>query len=100
MIVLLPGESFSWGAGSLYDGSLLAAYGQVLVVTLNARLGVLGKYQKSYPKISRRKHYFCICPVLSPVAFNQPIQIAHSLSLSLMQFSRQMSLFPLPLSPK
>lgn len=56
MIVLLPGESFSWGAGSVYDGTVLAAYGQVLVVTLNARLGVLGMslscpvpFNKLYP---------------------------------------------------
>ena len=43
VIVFLHGESFSWGSGSLYDGSVLAAYGRVVVVTLNYRLGPLGE---------------------------------------------------------
>ncbi|XP_042228765.1 carboxylesterase 4A-like isoform X3 [Homarus americanus] len=42
VLVYLHGESFSWGAGSLYDGSVLAAYGRVVVLTLNYRLGPLG----------------------------------------------------------
>ncbi|ESN97299.1 hypothetical protein HELRODRAFT_85549, partial [Helobdella robusta] len=29
-------------AGNLYDGSLLAAHGKVIVITLNYRLGLLG----------------------------------------------------------
>jgi len=43
VVVYLHGESFSWGAGSLYDGSVLAAYGRVVVVTINYRLGPLGE---------------------------------------------------------
>ncbi|XP_037793900.1 neuroligin-1-like [Penaeus monodon] len=42
VLVYFHGESFSWGAGSLYDGSVLAAYGRVVVVTINYRLGPLG----------------------------------------------------------
>ncbi|XP_076053434.1 carboxylesterase 4A-like [Oratosquilla oratoria] len=42
VLVWFHGESFSWGSGSLYDGSVLAAYGRVVVVTLNYRLGPLG----------------------------------------------------------
>ncbi|XP_066947654.1 carboxylesterase 4A-like isoform X2 [Macrobrachium rosenbergii] len=42
VLVYLHGEAFSWGAGSLYDGSVLAAYGRVVVVTVNYRLGPLG----------------------------------------------------------
>ncbi|XP_042876886.1 neuroligin-2-like isoform X2 [Penaeus japonicus] len=42
VLVYIHGESFSWGAGSLYDGSVLAAYGRVVVVTINYRLGPLG----------------------------------------------------------
>ena len=44
VLIYIHGESFSWGAGSLYDGSVLAAYGRVVVVTVNYRLGPLGKY--------------------------------------------------------
>ncbi|XP_045117461.1 neuroligin-4, Y-linked-like isoform X4 [Portunus trituberculatus] len=42
VMVYVHGESFSWGAGSLFDGSVLAAYGRVVVITLNYRLGPLG----------------------------------------------------------
>lgn len=31
------------GTGNMIDGSILASYGNVIVVTLNYRLGVLGK---------------------------------------------------------
>ena len=44
VIVFIHGESYSWGSGNLYDGSVLAAVGKVVVVTLNYRLGVLGKF--------------------------------------------------------
>lgn len=40
----MHGESFEWGAGHPYDGSVLASYGHVIVVTLNFRLGILGKF--------------------------------------------------------
>ena len=43
VIVFIHGESYEWGSGNLYDGAVLAAVGQVVVVTLNYRLGILGK---------------------------------------------------------
>lgn len=44
VLVWLHGGAFSWGAGSepTYDGGALAARGDVVVVTINYRLGVLG----------------------------------------------------------
>ncbi|CAL4146856.1 unnamed protein product, partial [Meganyctiphanes norvegica] len=42
VMVYIHGESFTWGSGSLYDGSILASYGQVVLVTINYRLGPLG----------------------------------------------------------
>ena len=45
MMVVLHGEGYDWGAGSLYDGSYLASYGRVLVATLNYRVGILGKFE-------------------------------------------------------
>lgn len=44
VIVFIHGESFEWNSGNAYDGSILSSYGQVIVVTLNYRLGVLGEY--------------------------------------------------------
>ena len=43
VIVFLHGESFEWNSGNAYDGSILASYGEVIVITLNYRLGALGK---------------------------------------------------------
>ncbi|XP_042868455.1 neuroligin 4-like [Penaeus japonicus] len=43
VVVYIHGESFEWGASNPYDGSVLAAYGDVIVVTLNYRLGPLGQ---------------------------------------------------------
>lgn len=39
----IHGDSFEWGSGSLYDGTILSSYGNVIVVTLNYRLGILGR---------------------------------------------------------
>ena len=43
VIVFIHGESYEWNSGNPYDGSVLSAYGNVVVVTLNYRLGILGK---------------------------------------------------------
>ncbi|KAJ6649750.1 Neuroligin-4, Y-linked [Pseudolycoriella hygida] len=37
-IVYVHGESYEWNSGSIYDGSILAAHGNVIVVTINFRL--------------------------------------------------------------
>ncbi|XP_034117105.2 uncharacterized protein LOC117576449 isoform X1 [Drosophila albomicans] len=42
VLVYLHGESFEWNSGNPYDGSVLASYGGVIVVTVNYRLGALG----------------------------------------------------------
>jgi len=43
VVVFVHGESFDSGTGNAYDGSVMASYGHVIVITLNYRLGVLGK---------------------------------------------------------
>lgn len=43
VLVFVPGEeSFSYGTGNSVDGSILASFSSVVVVTLNYRVGVLG----------------------------------------------------------
>ena len=44
VVLFIHGDSFSWGSGNLYDGSGLAAFGNIVVVTMNYRLGILGKH--------------------------------------------------------
>lgn len=50
-IVYVHGESYEWNSGNPYDGSILAAHGNVIVVTINFRLGVLGRQPKDMANI-------------------------------------------------
>ena len=43
VLVFIHGESYEWNSGNPYDGSVLASYANLVVVTLNYRLGVLGE---------------------------------------------------------
>ncbi|KAG5875985.1 hypothetical protein JTB14_006709 [Gonioctena quinquepunctata] len=51
VMVFIHGESFEWNSGNPYDGSVLAAYGEVIVITINFRLGILGFLQTRTPGI-------------------------------------------------
>ncbi|XP_033227818.1 neuroligin-4, X-linked-like [Belonocnema kinseyi] len=52
VVVYVHGESFEWGSGNFYDGSVLASAGHVIVITLNYRLGLLGFLRTaSYPDV-------------------------------------------------
>nr|CAD7199466.1 unnamed protein product [Timema douglasi] len=42
VMVFIHGESYEWNSGNPYDGSVLASYAELVVVTLNYRLGILG----------------------------------------------------------
>ncbi|XP_014681285.1 PREDICTED: neuroligin-4, X-linked-like [Priapulus caudatus] len=42
VIMYIHGESYEWNAGNPYDGSVLARVGNVIVITINFRLGILG----------------------------------------------------------
>ncbi|GFS94952.1 neuroligin-2 [Nephila pilipes] len=42
VLVFIHGESYDWNAGNPYDGSILSSLGNVVVVTINYRLGILG----------------------------------------------------------
>ncbi|CAH1781719.1 unnamed protein product [Owenia fusiformis] len=42
VLVFIHGESYESGTGNAYDGSVLASFGQIIVITLNYRLGPLG----------------------------------------------------------
>ncbi|GLV42485.1 Neuroligin 3 [Carabus blaptoides fortunei] len=48
-IVYVHGESYEWNSGNPYDGTVLASYGHVIVVTINFRLGILGYFIKPAP---------------------------------------------------
>ena len=41
-MVFLHGDSYSWGSAALYDAKVLATLGNIIVVTFNYRIGLLG----------------------------------------------------------
>lgn len=44
VILFIHGETYELNSGSSYDGSVLSSYADLVVVTFNYRLGVLGMY--------------------------------------------------------
>ncbi|KAJ8409455.1 hypothetical protein AAFF_G00228560 [Aldrovandia affinis] len=44
VMVFIHGGSYMEGTGNMFDGSILASYGNVIVITVNYRLGVLGRH--------------------------------------------------------
>nr|XP_043900390.1 neuroligin-1-like [Solea senegalensis] len=48
VMVFIHGGSYMEGTGNMFDGSILASYGNVIVITVNYRLGVLGKDPAMY----------------------------------------------------
>uniref|UniRef100_A0A7N6B2U4 Carboxylesterase type B domain-containing protein n=1 Tax=Anabas testudineus TaxID=64144 RepID=A0A7N6B2U4_ANATE len=46
VMVYIHGGSYMEGTGNMIDGSILASYGNVIVITINYRLGVLGESAK------------------------------------------------------
>ena len=51
VVVFVHGDDFEMGTGNAYDGSVLAAYGHVVVITINYRLGVLGRLRSRQKKL-------------------------------------------------
>lgn len=46
VMLFIHGGSYMEGTGNIMDGSVLASYGNVIVITLNYRVGILGMYHK------------------------------------------------------
>lgn len=44
VLLFIHGETYEMGTGNAYDGSVLSSFGGVVVITLNYRLGVLGRF--------------------------------------------------------
>lgn len=45
VMVWFPGGAFETGSASIFDGSALASYENVLVVTIQYRLGIFGFFK-------------------------------------------------------
>ena len=46
VVLFVHAESYDVGTGNAYDGSVLAAFGHLVVVTFNFRLGALGMTER------------------------------------------------------
>uniref|UniRef100_G3TSH4 Carboxylesterase type B domain-containing protein n=1 Tax=Loxodonta africana TaxID=9785 RepID=G3TSH4_LOXAF len=58
VMVYIHGGSYMEGTGNMIDGSILASYGNVIVITINYRLGILGKLNE------------CLCCSAKPCRVN------------------------------
>lgn len=67
-MLFIHGGSYMEGTGNMFDASVLAAYGNVIVVTMNYRLGVLGKWPE-YFLYSKWTHSRTEKPMLHPRRF-------------------------------
>lgn len=56
VVLFIHGESYEFGTGNAYDGSVLAASADVAVITLNYRLGALGMLNEKTTLTNSRKH--------------------------------------------
>uniref|UniRef100_A0A3B3CY66 Carboxylesterase type B domain-containing protein n=1 Tax=Oryzias melastigma TaxID=30732 RepID=A0A3B3CY66_ORYME len=61
VMVFIHGGSYMEGTGNMFDGSILASYGNVIVITVNYRLGVLGKILLF--NTTHRCHVYCLLKV-------------------------------------
>ncbi|KAJ7425224.1 neuroligin-4, X-linked [Pitangus sulphuratus] len=85
VMVYIHGGSYMEGTGNMIDGSILASYGNVIVITINYRLGVLGPWEAAVrsPKsllFSRPKNP----NILSLSGVLQPSQHLHGLPLDVL----------------
>ena len=55
VMVFIHGQSYSYGSAGLYDARVLSALADIVVVTFNYRLGLLGNrffFATSYNKVT------------------------------------------------
>ena len=46
VVVFVQSENYEYGSGNAFDASVLSSTGDVIVVTLNFRLGLFGAHKK------------------------------------------------------
>lgn len=52
VLVFVHGDDYGYGGGHPYDPSMLVSQGNIIVVTINYRLGIFGKNFLDFLKIS------------------------------------------------
>ncbi|XP_062567068.1 neuroligin-2-like isoform X3 [Saccostrea cucullata] len=70
VMVFIHGESYDIGTGNAYEGSVLASYGKVIVITVNYRLGVLGFLGTGHPNANGNQALLDLLAVLTWIKEN------------------------------
>ncbi|XP_058454581.1 neuroligin-4, Y-linked [Malaya genurostris] len=71
VMVFVHGESYEWNSGNPYDGSVLASYGQILVVTINYRLGILGFLNANINRFSKAPANYGLMDIIAALHWIQ-----------------------------
>lgn len=71
VLVFVHGESYEWNSGNPYDGSVLASFGQMVVVTINYRLGVLGFLNANADRSSRAPANYGLMDIIAALHWIQ-----------------------------
>uniref|UniRef100_A0A182Q9A1 Carboxylesterase type B domain-containing protein n=1 Tax=Anopheles farauti TaxID=69004 RepID=A0A182Q9A1_9DIPT len=71
VVVFVHGESYEWNSGNPYDGSVLASYGQILVVTINYRLGILGFLNANVDRFSKAPANYGLMDIIAALHWIQ-----------------------------
>ena len=68
VVLFVHGYSYDIGTGNAYDGTVMAAYGHLIVITMNYRLGLLGKGIKvAFIQQQKTMLSFIIVPITVPI---------------------------------
>ncbi|XP_058821516.1 neuroligin-4, Y-linked [Topomyia yanbarensis] len=71
VMVFVHGESYEWNSGNPYDGSVLASFGQILVVTINYRLGILGFLNANIDRFSKAPANYGLMDIIAALHWIQ-----------------------------
>lgn len=71
-LVYIHGESYEWNSGNLYDGTVLAAHSNIIVVTINFRLGVLGEFKSCCARLGL--HKATVAPLVTQKKYTKQAQ--------------------------
>lgn len=71
VMVFVHGESYEWNSGNPYDGSVLASFGQMVVVTINYRLGILGFLNANVDKFARAPANYGLMDIIAALHWIQ-----------------------------
>ncbi|MGH0178209.1 UNVERIFIED_CONTAM: hypothetical protein FKN15_009915 [Acipenser sinensis] len=74
VMLFIHGGSYMEGTGNMFDASVLAAYGNVIVVTMNYRLGVL-VFMEDLAASQMQLQVLLFCTVSTPLCMHSLVAV-------------------------